>query len=374
MHIAMVHRDLHQRTRGGICTVYRALAAAVASRGHQITLITQETPDPVTVTGAQVVALPRTEDLAAHRAAVADLLWRIEPDVIDCSTWEAELLTYLTQHQTGRAPVLVRGEFSARTLGAPALAEDERELLRHADRVIAVSHYAARDLRDAYDIPAPTVVHNGIDHTRFHPGPAHSPASGVQVSLNDNGELTDPKPISALLESGRSVPPFTPDPHGRIRLVWVGKITPMKGWDLLEQIAFRLHGIATITAVLGHSAAFCPVTYNASHLTVLHDLDDSDMPALFRSADWLLSTSRWEGFGLAIAEAIACGTPAFLPETLGVAPELLATGGGRTYRDADDLARLVTAQSPPSAVLPRHFDWDLNADTTLDNYRQLLQE
>ncbi|WP_280140877.1 glycosyltransferase family 4 protein [Nocardia vulneris] len=368
----MVHRDLHQRTRGGICTLYRALASSMATRGHRITLITQEAPDPVVVEGVRVVTMPRTEDLVAHRAGVAKLLWQIEPDVIDCSTWEAETLTYLTDLRPGRAPVLVRGEFSARTIGAPQLAHDERQLVRRADRVIAVSHYAARDLADAYDIAAPAVIYNGIDRRRFCPGPHRAPTSGLWVSLNDEGELIDPTPIRTLLESGRPVPPFTPDPRGRIRLVWVGKITPMKGWDLLEQIATQLRDTAVITAVLGHSARYCPVTPKSAPITVLHDLDDTDMPTVYRSADWLLSTSRWEGFGLAIAEAIACGTPVLLPEHLGVAPELLASGGGYTYRDVDDLARLLTTRTPRSGTLPSHFDWGLNAATTLDHYRQLV--
>ncbi|MGY2126403.1 hypothetical protein ACW9HJ_33605 [Nocardia gipuzkoensis] len=71
MHIAMVHHDLHQRTRGGICAIYRSLAARMAARGHTVTLITQQSPHPVTVDGARVVILPRTENMTAHRASVA---------------------------------------------------------------------------------------------------------------------------------------------------------------------------------------------------------------------------------------------------------------------------------------------------------------
>ncbi|MGW4326007.1 glycosyltransferase [Nocardia sp. NPDC004573] len=260
MHIAMVHRDLHRPTRGGICAIYRSLAARMAARGHTVTLIIQQSPHPVTVDGARVVTLPRTENMTAHRASVTAVLDRIRPDVIDCSTWEAETLTYLHQLPEYRAPVLVRGEFSARTLGADDLAAVEHELVHLADRVIAVSHYASRDLADAYHIETPAVIHNGIDRDRITPGPATWPNSGLRIRLDRDGQPSDPEPIPALLASASPLPPFTADPRHRQCLVWVGKITPMKGWDRLEQIAARLYDIAVITVVLGHSRAFCPVS------------------------------------------------------------------------------------------------------------------
>jgi D-inositol-3-phosphate glycosyltransferase len=46
MRICLVHRDIHQVTRGGICTLYRALAKRLAAHGHQVTVITQATPIP----------------------------------------------------------------------------------------------------------------------------------------------------------------------------------------------------------------------------------------------------------------------------------------------------------------------------------------
>lgn len=374
MHIAMVHRDLHQLTRGGICTVYRSLATQMAARGHKVTMITQTTPHPMTADpGIAVEVLPRTEDLQAHRVAVAKLLRQLEPDVIESSTWEAETLTYLTEAIGRRSPVLVRGEFSAATLGADDLASAEYQLIHLADMTIAVSHWAATDLAKAYGIRTPAVVHNGIDRERFQPGPPERPVSGQRMTFNASGQLTNPAPVPDLIEAGHSLPPFTIDPQGRARLVWVGKITPMKGWDLLEQLASRLENVAVITVLLGHSPPFCPITVASERLTVLHDLSDADVPKLYRSADWLLSTSRWEGFGLAIAEAIACGTPALLPTNLGTAPELLCAGGGFTYRDADDLTNILKRPSPSHVGLPDHFDWSTNADATLRHYQQLLE-
>lgn len=97
MHITLFHRDLHQITRGSIYTVYRNLADRIADCGHTITLITQDSPIPLPThprPGISALSLPRTEDLEAHRAAVADAVTAADPDIAECSTWDAELLTY----------------------------------------------------------------------------------------------------------------------------------------------------------------------------------------------------------------------------------------------------------------------------------------
>jgi glycosyltransferase involved in cell wall biosynthesis len=370
MHVVIVHQDLHQTTRGGICTLYRQLAHRLHALGAQVTLVTRHTPCPPTIDGVAVKLLPRTTDPAAHREAVANLLTDLAPDVVECSTWDAEALHYLRLPRSRRAPVVVRGEFSAATLGAHSMIEPERGLLHRAERVIAVSHYAAQDLAAAYGISLPQVVPNGVDPARFCPGPAADPTSGYQISLDEDGHPSDPRPIPTLRNAAR-VPPWDRDPHGRLRLVWIGKITPMKGWDLLEQIIHRLRDLAVITVLLGHSDAYCPISIDPTTQTILHDLDDTDLPGFLRAADWLLSTSRWEGFGLAIAEALACGTPVLLPEHLGTAPELLAAGGGYTFRDPDHLAAILTGRPRPPARLPSAFDWDRNAETSLDIYHQL---
>ncbi|MGW0249291.1 glycosyltransferase family 4 protein [Nocardia goodfellowii] len=372
MHIAIVHRDLHQITRGGICTLYRTLATHLAARGHHLTLITQESPHPLAAeTGVSIETLPRTDDLAQHRRSVAQRLHQLKPDIVECSTWEAEVLTYLAEPRELRAPVMVRGEFSAATLGAAELAADERRLVHHTEKLIAVSRWAAQDLTSAYGIATPAVVYNGIDRIRFQPGPPGPPTSGLRVTLTATGQLDNPALIPDLLRVQESIPPFSRDPHGRLHLVWVGKITKIKGWDILEKLVIRLRDIAAITVLLGHSQPRYPVGLCPEQLTVLHDLSDADVPNLYRSADWILSTSRWEGFGLAIAEAMACGTPALLPQHLGTAPELLSAGGGFTYRDADDLADILMSQQRPPGGLPDHFDWNVNAEETLTHYRQL---
>jgi hypothetical protein len=77
--------------------------------------------------------------------------------------------------------------------------------------------------------------------------------------------------------------------------------------------------------------------------------------------------------GLAIAEALACGTPALLPAGLGTAPELLAADGGCTYHDARDLRAILTASGPPTGKLPAALDWDATAAATVGVYQALRE-
>lgn len=372
MRIALVHRDLHNPARGGINTVYHALARRLRDAGHELTLLTQQSPTPIELAGVDVLPLPRTEDLIAHREAVDQVLSALAPDVVESSTWEAETLHYADRPTSERAPVVVRGDLSAATMQArPELVAAERALLHAADRVLAVSAFAADDLAAAYNIPVPPVLSNGVDRDQFCPGPITPPSSGYRVTLANDGTILTRDPLA---DSPVLPPPWSARVHQR-RLVWVGKTTPMKGWDRLEQLAAELADCAHITVVLGHAPALSPITLSGAeeNVTLLHDLDVDDLVGCYRSADFLLSTSRWEGFGLAIAEALACGTPALLPTELGTAEELLAAGGGATYRTASDLRRYITRQPRPEGVLPASCDWDRNVTTTLRHYHALQQ-
>ncbi|QUQ65341.1 glycosyltransferase [Kutzneria sp. CA-103260] len=124
--------------------------------------------------------------------------------------------------------------------------------------------------------------------------------------------------------------------------------------------------------LLGHSHAYCPVTVTGrGDVTILQDLDEDDLPSFYRAADHLLCTSRWEGFGLAIAEAMACGVPALLPADLATARELVP-GGETLYRDTAQLVSMLAGPCLPAPPLHETFDWDRNVATTLGVYGAML--
>ncbi len=79
-----------------------------------------------------------------------------------------------------------------------------------------------------------------------------------------------------------------------------------------------------------------------------------DMPALYAAADWTVLPSRYEPFGLVIAESLACGTPAIVPRAAGVA-ELMDADDGLLLDEISApaiLAALRLACAAPRRLAP----------------------
>ncbi|QUQ65340.1 hypothetical protein [Kutzneria sp. CA-103260] len=66
--------------------MYRALAPRLRDAGHDVVLVTQQTPYPIRRHGIETVTLPRTDDVARHRIAVDGALADLCPDLVECST------------------------------------------------------------------------------------------------------------------------------------------------------------------------------------------------------------------------------------------------------------------------------------------------
>ncbi len=85
-----------------------------------------------------------------------------------------------------------------------------------------------------------------------------------------------------------------------------------------------------------------------------------DMPALYAAADWTVLPSRYEPFGLVIAESLACGTPAIIGADAGVAELMGPDDGIRLPEISADaiLAALKQAcaapQRVPAGFIARH--------------------
>jgi glycosyltransferase involved in cell wall biosynthesis len=106
------------------------------------------------------------------------------------------------------------------------------------------------------------------------------------------------------------------------------------------------------------------------------------MPDLYRAARLLLFTSRYEGFGLPLLEAMSCGTPVVaastssVPEVVGDAALLappgddaaLAGAAGRVLGDGDLRLRMVER----GLERARRFSWEASAARMLEVYRQVL--
>ncbi len=178
--------------------------------------------------------------------------------------------------------------------------------LRDADLVIADSASTQRDALRLYRLPAERVrvVHLGVD-PRFQPA---APAAQAQVRARYRlperfilsvGTLEPRKNLITLLEAYQALRAPCPD----VQLVIAGG----RGWHD-DPFFKRLHALGLEGCV-----------------QLVGRVPDEDLPALYSQAEVFAFPSLYEGFGLPVLEAMACGTPVVcsntssLPEVAGEA-------------------------------------------------------
>lgn len=185
------------------------------------------------------------------------------------------------------------------------IAPNERRVLRQAHSAVAVSRFVAEAAcRSLCEVPM-RVIGNGIDTQRFRPG----------TRRRQGGE------------------PF--------RLLYVGSWKRLKGVDLLAPIlrelgpAFELH-YTGIGMRDGERAAMPANTRDIGRL------DGDAVVTAMQQADAFLFPSRSEGFGMVVAEALACGLPVIA--TCGSSlPEVIDDGVTGLLCVPDDVQAFVQA-------------------------------
>lgn len=167
-----------------------------------------------------------------------------------------------------------------------------------ASHVLCVSQLWRDNLRHRYGITA-AVVGNGVNTARYHPTPTQRDAAlRERLGLAAGpvflavGGIEPRKNTLGILQA--FIRMLTVDP--RAQLIIAG------GTSLLDHSAYRQQFDRLLRAA-GISVGA------GNQLMILDQVDDDDMPALFRCADALVFPSLQEGFGLVVLEAMACGTP-----------------------------------------------------------------
>ena len=228
--------------------------------------------------------------------------------------------------------------------------------LRFAAAIVADSEATRRDiLRLTKTRARIEVVPLGVDPAFAPPLPERIDAVRAHYGLTEPfllsvGTLEPRKGLDTLVEALALL-------EGRPRLVLAGRV----GW-YWDRVAARIArlGLAARVQWLGY-------------------VPDADLPALYAAAEAFVYPSRYEGFGLPVLEAMACGAPvvtttaAALPEVAGDAallvppddPPALAAALDRLITDVDLRADLARRGRDRAA----RFTWERTARETLAVYR-----
>lgn len=142
-------------------------------------------------------------------------------------------------------------------------------------KTIAVSNFMKEDMR-LNDIKCDKVIEEGVDIERFKP-------VEDKESLKKSHNLPLDKKIGIAV----------------IRFI------PQKGWDILAELINKFPEIHWII-ILSDSIGVKPKLKN---VTIVEEANPKIMPRFYNCADFYISTSPVESFGLSACEAAACGLP-----------------------------------------------------------------
>jgi alpha-1,3-rhamnosyl/mannosyltransferase len=264
------------------------------------------------------------------RTLAADAVWypRLRPpagvDVLHCPTFRGPFSSrvplVVTVHDLA---VLRHPEWFNRWTARYSRVAVPR-VVRAASRLIAVSELTKRELVELL----------GVDPERVHVIP-----NGVEPAFGPDG----------------------PRVGGDYALA-VGTLEPRKN---LRRIAEAVDGELRVVGAAGWGGVEPP-----ANVTWLGRVDDDELAALYRGARCLVYASLYEGFGIPVAEALACGCPVVTSRDSAMAE---IAGDDAVYVDPLDVASIRDGIARAVRPTPRRVaEWDDVAGRTRAVYMELL--
>ncbi|HEY1171322.1 MAG TPA: glycosyltransferase family 1 protein [Verrucomicrobiae bacterium] len=348
-----------------------------AETEHQFTLFVLEEDLPLFEFARDSVKLvpvaeryrPAVKNILWHQAILPGLVRHEQIDVLHIPSyrrmlWRQPCPMVATIHDL--APLRVKGKYDwKRTFYASGVV---KHLARRQDHIISVSKHTAEDIQHFFHLPQPqiTVIHNGVDHQRYS-------AIGAQASKKLIAERYGLKQPFFLYISRLEHPA-----KNHVRLIQAFEMFQEKNspWQLV------FAGSDWNGADVIHNAISKSRCKNSIHS--LGFVPDEVVPDLMRAADVFVYPSLYEGFGLPIAEAMACGAPVICSNCSSM---LEVAGDAAATADPENVValkwqllrlagnpRLREQLSQAGLQQARLFDWKRTASATLKIYEQVARK
>jgi glycosyltransferase involved in cell wall biosynthesis len=317
MRVALVHPTYWPEVRRGAERILNGLARWLAAEGHEVTLLathraagTEAVEDGVRVVRSwrppdRLLARRAYEDFLATVPIQARGLLRGDYDVAHAfhpvSAWAA-----LEAHRRGGPPVVftTTGITTRPYLVARRYRMEMNLRVAAGAAACSVFSAAAAEPFRRYLLRDPEVIPPGVDCSLFAVDVPPDPVPTIAYA----GSLSDPrKRLPLLLDAFAELRRRRPE----VRLRLAGKREPWLELDLPDGAEL----------LPGDPTAAVPELLAAAHVAVLPSVE--------------------EGFGVALVEALAAGTPVVAARS-GAAPEIVTDAVGRLF-EPDDRDSLVSA-------------------------------
>jgi D-inositol-3-phosphate glycosyltransferase len=311
---------LGQRETGGMNVYIRELARELGSRGFSVDIFTRrvDASEPVVVSPSENVRVVHIECgpdgflekelLFSHLAEFTRGVERFSvPDIEIPLSGPPYDLVHSHYWLSGKVGMeLARrwsvphvtmfhtlGEVKNRARGTekepPVRIEIERQIAASADRIVVASQHERNLLMRLYNAPAERIVVEplGVDLSVFQPFARDEARRALGL---DQGPI----------------------------VLFVGRIEPLKGLDLLIKALGDLDGPFTLLVVGGDDRAsglLSEIRVQAGNLGIerqirfIGSVQHDQLPLYYSAADVCVVPSYYESFGLVAVEAMACGTP-----------------------------------------------------------------
>jgi glycosyltransferase involved in cell wall biosynthesis len=361
------------------------LSRALVRLGHEVVVYTRRDsrdlpPRVPTADGVVVEHVPAgpptaisKDDLLPYMGEFGSYLarrwsaWR--PDVVHAHFWLSGLATRYAAAAVGIPWVLTfhaLGSVKRRHQGAkdpspPSRLRVEADLVRAADLVVATCAEEVAELR-AMGMPEgrAVVVPCGVDLTTFTPDGPVAPRA-TRPRILSIGRLVERKGVDTVIRALTAVP--------AAELVIAGGPAPSK--LKADPEVRRLRAVA----------AECGVT---DRVRFVGRVARDAVPALYRSADVVVSVPWYEPFGMVPLEAMACGVPPVVTAVGGHLDTVVDQVTGRFVppRDSQRLGRVLAELLDDSALRAKlgvagadraraAYGWDSVAAQTQAHYARL---
>lgn len=346
---------------GGVQHMMAKLAGELLKRGHHVTFVIAIPAAGTNIrlpAGSDLVHLGVTRSAAAT-VALARHIRRLRPDVIYTGMPTMNITAVLANRLAGRPSKVVISERSNPALEfahAPTwryrmASRLQPAVYKMADAIVAVSRELADDLAS----------YSGLDREKIQV--IYNPAWSQRTS-----SVVPPHP---WLE--KSKPPV---------VITAGRLVPQKDFEFFLEAFARLRQRVFVRGMLlGEGPLMNDLVARANQLGIAQDVafigHVDDVVPWFEHSRVFALTSRWEGFGNVLVQALGAGCGIVSTRCRSGPAEILSDGEYGRLVDVGDTEAFVSALSemiahPPDPYMLRERASAFSVERSADRYEALF--